>query len=88
MKFFPDLQTFLDVGPISIKWYAVLILVGAYLAYYLSYRNLKKLGYKSDLTDDLFFGALLSGVIGARLWFVIFFDLGYYLSRPLEILMT
>lgn len=88
MKFFPDLQTFLDVGPISIKWYAVLILVGAYLAYYLSYRNLKKMGYRSDLTDDLFFGALLSGVIGARLWFVVFFDLNYYLARPLEILMT
>lgn len=88
MKFFPDLQTFLDIGPISIKWYAVLILMGAYLAYYLSYRNLKKLGYKSDLTDDLFFGALLSGVIGARLWFVLFFDLNYYITRPLEILMT
>ncbi|MDP2813671.1 MAG: prolipoprotein diacylglyceryl transferase [Erysipelotrichaceae bacterium] len=88
MKFFPDLQTFLDIGPISIKWYAVLILVGAYLAYYLSYRNLKKMGYKSDLTDDLFFGALLCGVIGARLWFVVFFDLNYYLARPLEIFMT
>jgi phosphatidylglycerol---prolipoprotein diacylglyceryl transferase len=88
MKFFPDLQTFLDVGPISIKWYAMLILMGAYLAYYLSYRNLKKMGYKSDLTDDLFFGALLSGVIGARLWFVLFFDLNYYLTRPLEIFMT
>ena len=78
----------MDIGPISIKWYAVLILAGAYLAYYLSYRNLKKMGYKSDLTDDLFFGALLSGVIGARLWFVVFFDLNYYLTRPLEILMT
>lgn len=88
MKFFPDLQTFLDVGPISIKWYAMLILMGAYLAYYLSYRNLKKMGYKSNLTDDLFFGALLSGVIGARLWFVLFFDLNYYLTRPLEIFMT
>ncbi|PKM65319.1 MAG: prolipoprotein diacylglyceryl transferase [Firmicutes bacterium HGW-Firmicutes-19] len=88
MKFFPDLQTFMDIGPISIKWYAVLILAGAYLAYYLSFRNLKKMGYKSDLTDDLFFGALLSGVIGARLWFVLFFDLNYYLSRPLEIFMT
>lgn len=88
MKFFSDIQTFVDIGPISIKWYAVLILAGAYLAYYLSYRNLKKMGYKSELTDDLFFGALLSGVIGARLWYVLFSDLGYYLSRPLEILMT
>lgn len=88
MKFFPDLQTFLDIGPISIKWYAVLILLGAYLAYYLSYRNLKTMGYKSELTDDLFFGALLSGVIGARIWYVLFSDLNYYLSRPLEILMT
>jgi len=88
MRFFPDMQTFLEVGPIAIKWYAILILSGAYLAYYLSLRNLKKMGYSSSLTDDLFFGALISGVIGSRLWFVLFYDLNYYLSNPAEILMT
>lgn len=88
MKLFPDVSTFLEIGPVAIKWYAVLILTGAFLAYYLSARNIKKMGYSTDMTDDLFFGALLSGVVGARLWYVAFYNLEYYLSNPLEILMT
>lgn len=86
MKFFPDMQTVFEIGFVSIKWYAVLILTGAFLAYYLSLRNLKKMGYSSSKMDDLFFGALLSGVVGARLWFVLLYDVQYYLSNPLEIL--
>ena len=32
MVFFKDLSSFVDIGTISIKWYAVLILTGAFLA--------------------------------------------------------
>jgi phosphatidylglycerol:prolipoprotein diacylglycerol transferase len=46
------------------------------------------MGYNSELGDNVFVGALLSGVVGARLWFVAFYDLEYYLQHPLEILMT
>jgi phosphatidylglycerol:prolipoprotein diacylglycerol transferase len=88
MRFFEDMQTFVTVGPISIKWYAILILTGAFLAYAISLYNFKKMGYSSDLGDNVFVGSLLSGVIGARLWFVAFYDLEYYLQNPLEILMT
>lgn len=88
MHFFEDMQTFLTVGPISIKWYAVLILTGAFIAYSISLRNLKKMGYTSEMGDNLFVGALLAGVVGSRLWFVAFYDLGYYLQHPLEIFMT
>lgn len=88
MVFFEDTQTFLTVGPISIKWYALLILTGAILAFIVSLRNLKKLGYDSELADSLFIGALISGVIGSRLWFVAFYDLSYYLADPIRILKT
>ena len=88
MQFFPDASTFLNVGPISIKWYAVLILSGAMCVYFIAVRNLRKIGYKSDLVDDLFFGALLAGIVGARLWYVAFYDLSSYLANPISILMT
>src|SRR5690554_3098878 len=88
MIFFEDMQTFVTVGPISIKWYAILILTGAFIAYGVSLYNFKKMGYDSELGDNLFVGSLLSGVVGARLWFVAFYDLQYYLSHPLEIFMT
>jgi len=88
MKLFPDLSTFIIIGPIAIKWYAVLILVGAFSAYLISLRNIKKMGYPGELVDDFFFGALLSGVVGSRIWYVLFFDLNYFIANPLQIFAT
>ena len=36
MEFFPSMAVFLKIGPVEIRWYAVCILTGALLAYYLS----------------------------------------------------
>lgn len=88
MVFFKDLSSFVDIGTISIKWYAVLILIGAFSAFYVSTKNLQKLGYPSGMIDDLFFGSLVSGIVGARLWYVLFYDLQTYIANPISILMT
>jgi len=88
MVFFKDLSSFVDIGTISIKWYAVLILIGAFSAFYVSSKNLQKLGYPSGMIDDLFFGSLVSGIVGARLWYVLFYDLQTYIANPISILMT
>lgn len=88
MVFFKDLSSFVDIGSISIKWYAVLILIGAFSAFYVIQKNLRKLGYPSGLIDDLFFGSLVFGIIGARVWYVLFYDLQTYLADPISILMT
>ena len=63
----------LSLGNLSITWYAVIILggalIGSILAYYL---YLKKLGINSDLlSEGLAFG-LLFGILGARLYYVLF----------------
>ena len=39
MEFFPDMKTVLSLGSITITWYALFILTGAMLAYYLSIRT-------------------------------------------------
>ncbi|MCD8574609.1 MAG: prolipoprotein diacylglyceryl transferase [Erysipelotrichaceae bacterium] len=48
MQFFPNPSTILQIGTFAIRWYAVLILTGAFIAYALSLREFKKMGY-----DDL-----------------------------------
>jgi len=88
MSFFPNLTTFINIGPISIKWYAILILAGAFSAYFLSAQNIKKMGYPVSVVDDLFFGALIAGIVGARLWYILFYDLSTYLANPISIFMT
>ena len=86
MSFFPTDKTFLKIGPFSIQWYAVLILSGAYLAYRLSQRNARRSHYPSDILGDYFVYVLWCGIIGARLWYCVFYDFNYYFSNPLNIL--
>ena len=88
MKLFPDFSTIVELGPFVVRWYGVLIVGGAYLALYFSARSFKKTMHQYDLISDLFIGAMIAGVIGARLWFVFFFDLGWYLADPIRIVMT
>ena len=88
MKFFPDRSTFLVLGSIQIKWYAVLITIGIFSAYYFAKRNINK--YKNinynDFIDDLLLLIVFAGVIGARLWFCAFYGNGYYFKHPEAIL--
>ena len=86
MSFFPTDKTFLKIGPFSIQWYAVLILSGAYLAYHLSQRNARRSHYPSDILGDYFVYVLWCGIIGARLWYCVFYDFNYYFSNPINIL--
>lgn len=57
---------------IGIKWYGLLIVTGAVLAYLLATLNLKKFNIKKDDLLDGFLIGLLIGVLGARLWYVLF----------------
>ena len=72
MRFFPSFNTFIEIGPLSIQWYAVCILTGAAIAYFLGQYHFKKLGYSKEILSDYVFGLLFVGIIGARIWYVIF----------------
>lgn len=60
------------VGPIMIYWYAIIILSGAVLALVLARREAKLLKIDPDIMMDLFFVFMFAGIIGARIYFVIF----------------
>lgn len=85
MQLFPNIRTFITIGPLTITWYAVFILCGAILAYTLSIRTLKKWGYKTDMFEDFFFYMLPIGIIGARLYYVIFEWSNQYAANPIKI---
>lgn len=88
MSFFPSRKVFLQIGSLSIRWYAVLIMIGACISYLLIKKDMKKSKYmdKNDYLDDLFILIMWVGIIGCRLWFCLFFDLKYYLEDPIRIL--
>lgn len=86
MSFFPDPQTFLQIGNIGVKWYAILMISGVAITALVSYRDIKKNGYNFELVEDLTIGCFLWGIVGARIWYCLFFDLGYFLEDPIRIL--
>lgn len=54
-----------------IAWYALIILAGAFLAYKLSDSEFYKVFKKHGIIDTLFVVALLGGIVGARIWYVV-----------------
>ncbi|MEG0422912.1 MAG: prolipoprotein diacylglyceryl transferase [Erysipelotrichaceae bacterium] len=72
MALFPDIQTFIQLGPLRITWYAIFILSAAFLTYYLCLKTFRKWGYKDEVFENFFIMMLPIAIIGARLWYVIF----------------
>lgn len=62
-----------SIGDISIAWYALIIVTGAIIvAIYGYYRFAKPLGLNSDVVFTGFVLGLFFGILGARLYYVIF----------------
>lgn len=85
MSLFPDMQTVLTIGPLTVTWYAVIILSGAFIAYYLSIHQLKKWGYDEDVFLNFFIMMLPISIIGARIYYVIFEWGNQYAADPIRI---
>ena len=73
-----------SLGPISISWYSLCILTGVILAYALINSEAKKNNIPSAFITNLVFWCMIFGILGARLYYVLF-NLNYYLDSPLEI---
>lgn len=86
MMFFPSPGIFLSLWGINIHLYAICIATAAIFAYLLGQYRFKKLGYDSEILSDYFFGLLFLGIIGARVWYVIFMWQDY-VNNPIEIIM-
>ena len=73
-----------NIGPINIYWYSICILVGIATALFLIFREAKKQKIDEEFLINLAFRTIILGVIGARLYYVIF-NFPYYINNPLEI---
>ena len=62
-------------------------MTGAAIAYFLGQYHFKKLGYSKEILSDYVFGLLFVGIIGARIWYVIFMWNELYANNPMETIM-
>jgi phosphatidylglycerol:prolipoprotein diacylglycerol transferase len=75
----------MQLGPISIRYYGLIIVLVLGLAIWLAFK-LAKGKISADDTIDLAFWLALSGIIGARLYEVLILESGYFWSHPAEII--
>lgn len=61
----------INIGPITIYWYSFMIMLGIIIAYYIIIKEAKKQKNK-EYIDNLIFYIVIFGIIGARLYYVIF----------------
>lgn len=83
------------IGTFKIYYYGILIMLGALAATWLASREARRYGQESEFAWDLLPWALIGGIVGARLWHILFppasmVEQGittlFYLTHPLDAL--
>ncbi|MDE2058639.1 MAG: prolipoprotein diacylglyceryl transferase [candidate division NC10 bacterium] len=75
----------LQIGPLAIRWYGLLFATAVLLGTWLAQREAIRRGEDSEQLLNVIVFGVMTGLIGARLYYVLF-NWGYYGSRPLKIL--
>ena len=81
-----------EFGLISIKWYSLAYIFGILIGWWygkkiiLKKTNILKKEFEIKFFDDLITYIIVSIILGGRLGYVFFYNLGYYLNNPLDII--
>jgi len=76
-----------QIGPIAIRWYGVLMALSVAIGSYLAYRQAERAGISEDDVLTVIPLAVILGLIGARVGYVVT-NWGYYAANPAEIIAT
>ena len=74
------------IGSKEIRWYSLMFIIGFGIGYKIVERMWKRENINPKWIDPLLYYTLAGTVVGARLGHCLFYDPGYYLSHPFEIL--
>jgi phosphatidylglycerol:prolipoprotein diacylglycerol transferase len=77
-----------EVGPLRVGWYGLMYVFGFLASYLLVRYQMKKKDFNLSRpeVENLYFYLILGLMIGARLGYVLFYDLKAYLADPFEII--
>jgi len=82
----PDIVA-LDLGFVVIRWYSLCWAIGLVAVYLLMHKLYQQQKIAEEKFDPMFMYCFLGILIGARLGHCLFYEPGYYLSHPLEMLL-
>jgi phosphatidylglycerol:prolipoprotein diacylglycerol transferase len=87
----------IQLGPVSITYYGIILMVGALVAAFLAERETRRRGLSGEVVWDALIWVLIGGIVGARLWHVFTpppsmveqgITTAYYLTHPLDLINT
>ena len=80
------------IGPFAVRWYGLMYFIGFAASYLLVDRDIRKAGgmingrpLASDFLSSFYTWLVIGLLVGARLGYVLFYDLHAYLEHPIEI---
>lgn len=88
---FPEIDPVIfSFGPLQVRWYGLMYVLGFLASYFLVRKQIKEQDDQklAGQFENLNFVLILSVILGGRLGYVLFYNLGYYLENPLQILAT
>ena len=78
------------IGPLFIRFYGIILMLGALAGAWLATREAKRRGYEPEIVWDLLTYLLIGGIIGARIWHILTpppssgVTASWYLTHPLD----
>jgi len=86
----PEIFTIPDniaiIGGLSVRWYGLLFAMSFIVGYIIMKKIFENEGIGEKVLDQLSTYMLIFTIVGARLGHCLFYEPGYYLSHPIEIL--
>ena len=77
----------LSFASISIHWYGIMYVISFLIIDYLIKQDIKagNVSFTVEVSENLLVFCLITLLIGGRLGYVLFYDLGFYLENPIKI---
>ncbi|WHH60002.1 prolipoprotein diacylglyceryl transferase [Petroclostridium sp. X23] len=69
-----------------VHFFGLMIAVGMLAGIYVAYLEAKRKGLNVDKLFDIVLYTVIAGVIGARVFYIVFYNPAYYIENPMEII--
>jgi len=79
-----ELKNSIQIGPITVAFYGMIIGFGIIIGMLLTYAEAKRTGQDEDIYSDFIIWGIIAGVVGARIYYVLF-QWDYYKNNLAEI---
>lgn len=82
----PDITAF-HIGSFAVRWYSICWCFALFSGYIIVQQLYKHQNIKNELFEPLFLYCFIGILVGARLGHCLFYEPGYFLSHPMEMIL-